>query len=109
MIFSRLGGRCTSTNAAFVAKSIECVPLLLEALGLSQASEDLSAEHQFMNELSAQLKTWREQRGLSIEQAARELGVTSSTMYRWLTAKSKPRGLSKLVLEKALAEPAKQP
>lgn len=62
------------------------------------------------NELPQRLKTRREALGVSLESAARQLGVSLSTYQRWERGRSVPRGNNDLrVIEAWLAggEPTK--
>jgi DNA-binding transcriptional regulator YiaG len=44
-------------------------------------------------DFAAKLKKWRERRGLSQPQAAKELGVNINTLQNWEIARTMPRGI----------------
>lgn len=55
--------------------------------------------------LAAQLRAWRSAEALTPEQAAAQLGVSLSTLNRWLTGRAQPRGqLQRSSLDRVLSK-----
>lgn len=54
-----------------------------------------------MTTLSERLKSWRTAQGITIEQAAQRIGVTSSTYFRWEKQGKPPGRLAMSAITKA--------
>ena len=48
----------------------------------------------------AELKKIMKEHGLSLEKVARELGISSRTVFRWIHSENKPTGVYLIMLEK---------
>lgn len=61
-----------------------------------------------MDDLPTRIRETRERRGLTLDQAAEQIGVGRMTLWRWETGRFRPQGLQAASLEVWLGEESRK-